>query len=57
MAPAENRRTFISVEEEDDRAMEKAASSAALDFQAADRGVRRHDEPGQRDQVSANRTR
>jgi hypothetical protein len=36
MTPAENRRTFISVEEADDRAMKKAASSAAFDFQAAD---------------------
>jgi hypothetical protein len=52
MAPAENRRTFISVEEEDDRAMEKATSSAALDFQAADRGS-----AGTTSQVSANRTR
>jgi len=51
MAPAENRRTFISVEEEDDRAMEKATSSAALDFQAADRGS-----AGTTSQVSATRS-
>jgi len=53
MAPAENRRTFISVEVDDDRAMEKAASSAALDFQAADR----QGSAGTTRQVSANRTR
>jgi hypothetical protein len=49
MAPAENRRTVISVEEEDDRAMKKAASSAALDFSRRIEGVRRHHEPGQRE--------
>jgi hypothetical protein len=52
MAPTENRRTFISVEEEDDRAMKKAASSAALDFSRRIEGS-----AGTTSQVSASRTR
>jgi hypothetical protein len=49
MAPTENRRTFISVEEEAECAMEKAASSAALDFRRRIDRVRRHHEPSQRE--------
>jgi hypothetical protein len=46
MAPAEYRRTFISVDEEDDRATEKSRVERDFRFSDDGSGVRRRHEPG-----------